>query len=83
MKKKFELLPGLDTVILETVFNIPTVLPNVFLAGEQSSILISDTNLAHQELFNLVWWSDNILLRLTTKVTTHSTQDSQETPVKL
>ena len=67
------------------MFNILTVLSNVFPAGEQSSSLISATNLVHQELSNLIRWSDNILLRSTTKETTHSTastQDSQETPVQ-
>jgi hypothetical protein len=66
-KKKFEILPGSATVVLETVFNITTTLRNVFPAGEHSSSLLSATNMVHQALSHLIRWSDDILLLSTTK----------------
>lgn len=66
MKSTLELLPGSASVVLETVFNILTTLGNVFPAGEHSSSLISATNLVHQALSQLIRWSDDILLQLST-----------------
>lgn len=74
MKNTLELVPGSASVVLETVYNILTTLGNVFPAGEHSSSLISATNLVHQALSQLLKWSDDILLQVTTDPEINSTE---------
>lgn len=78
-------MPGSASIVLETVYSILTTLGNVFPAGEHSSHLISATNLVHQTLSQLLKWSDDILLQVTTNLEINVTaelSDALHTQVK-
>ncbi|XP_042898882.1 guanine nucleotide-releasing factor 2 isoform X2 [Parasteatoda tepidariorum] len=60
-KNILEMLPGSATVILETVFNINSILKESLL-NEQSSLMLSASNQVYQTLSNLIRWADNVLL---------------------